>query len=107
VLHGLKNTSSQLSWKVELNYQQFWPAFEENKQSGSAAKSNGDGSSPKDKKEIHFSDVRDIRQLVLSNPDRASGFVTFNQWLSQNGVGGVIIPTWCLKLAVKMQKGRS
>ncbi|MDE2341952.1 MAG: hypothetical protein KGL63_00940 [Betaproteobacteria bacterium] len=105
VLHGLKKNSEEVIWKVELNYQNYWPAFEAIRKLSRPVQRVGEGVVKKERNNIHFSDVRDIRQLVLGSKEKAKGFVTFNQWLVHHEVGSVSIPGWCLSLAELITKG--
>ena len=103
-LHGLVGSNNSPSWTVELNYQSYWQSIEKFKESKNAENTKGNGALETTFNKTHFTDVRDLRQLVLRNKEQADSLVSFNNWLSQCGLNNQNIPSWCLTLAKEINK---
>lgn len=92
-------------WGTFLDYGDYWTALEahqikrgnEGPKTGRTKKApsvQGDGNS----------DVRDMRQIVIQDPEKGRTFVVFTRWLARRNQSAVMIPLWCHKLSDRLHE---
>lgn len=97
----------KITWRTELNYGEFWQALELRSHFNSAS-GNSDGAKQlKSKQQTAQYDVRDMRQLAISDPDKGEKIAPFVRWLSKEGISVAHIPEWCQKLALEIKEGKA
>lgn len=94
-------------WEIGLDYGNYWQALELrshfNGDSG-----NGDGTYHlKSNQHVAQYDVRDMRQLAITEPDKGKNIAPFVRWLSTEGISVAHIPEWCQELAVKIKESNA
>jgi hypothetical protein len=93
-------------WRTELNYGDYWPVFERQKEiSYTPPPEPGDNKHEKSNQHgLIANDVRDMRQIAIRHPDKAKSIVVFLNWLQNRGLHPIFIPEWCQKLAEKLSE---
>ncbi len=92
-------------WEVELDYGDYWQALELRSHfNGTSGIGNGTYHL-KSKQHIAQYDVRDMRQMAITEPEKGEKIAPFVQWLNNEGISVIHIPRWCQTLAKKIKEG--
>lgn len=94
-------------WEIGLDYGDYWQALELRSHFNGAS-GNGDGTYHlKSNQHIAQYDVRDMRQLAITEPDKGKNIAPFVRWLSTEGISVAHIPEWCQELADKIKESNA
>lgn len=92
-------------WRVFLDYGIYWPALEvQRKKREKQGVGTGRTNMPSETQGAVNLDVRDMRQLVIQNPEKGRSIVEFTRWLVRHKRSAVMIPLWCGKLADRLHE---
>lgn len=98
---------NNIIWEIGLDYGDYWQALELRSYFKVTSK-NGYGTNHNKKKhQLAQYDVRNMRQLAITEPDKGKKTAPFVRWLSTEGVSVAHIPEWCQKLAHKIKGGNA
>ena len=98
---------NNIIWEIGLDYGDYWQALELRSHFNGTS-GNGDGINHlKSKRHIAQYDVRDMRQLAITEPDKGRKIAPFVRWLSTEGISVANIPEWCQELAHKIKESNA